>query len=246
MGRGGTDVAREAAALVLLDDRFATIVAAVRGGRRVYDNIRKFIEYVLSGNLGEVSTLLIAPLLGLPLPLLPIQILWVNLVTDGLPGLALSAEPAESDVMERPPREPSEALLAGGLWQRVLAMGLLIGAMTVATQALSLESRPREWRSMTFTMLTFAQMAFVLGVRSQHESVFRRGLFRNRPLTFAVLLTIGLQVAILYVPVLQRVFRTEPLPVVDLAIIAAGSALVLVVLELAKIVRRLRLARRAS
>jgi Ca2+-transporting ATPase len=246
MGRGGTDVAREAAALVLLDDRFATIVAAVRGGRRVYDNIRKFIEYVLSGNLGEVSTLLIAPLLGLPLPLLPIQILWVNLVTDGLPGLALSAEPAESDVMERPPREPSEALLAGGLWQRVLAMGLLIGAMTVATQALSLESRPREWRSLTFTMLTFAQMAFVLGVRSQHESVFRRGLFRNRPLTFAVLLTIGLQVAILYVPVLQRVFRTEPLPVVDLAIIAAGSALVLVVLELAKIIRRLRLARRAS
>ncbi|HEY5580969.1 MAG TPA: HAD-IC family P-type ATPase, partial [Rhodoferax sp.] len=123
MGRGGTDVAREAASLVLLDDNFATIVAAVREGRRIYDNIRKFVRYAMSGNSGEIWTLFLAPMLGLPIPLLPIQILWVNLVTDGLPGLALAAEPAERGIMQRPPRAPQESLFAQGLWQHVLWVG---------------------------------------------------------------------------------------------------------------------------
>src|SRR6185369_284232 len=127
MGRGGTDVARDASAMVLLDNDFATIVAAVREGRRIYDNIRKFIQYVLTGNVGEISAVLVASLLGLPVPLLPIQILWVNLVSDGLPGLALTAEPAEQSVMQRPPRPPVESLLADGLWQHILWVGGLIG-----------------------------------------------------------------------------------------------------------------------
>ncbi len=118
MGRSGTDVAREASHLVLLDDNFATIVTAVREGRRIYDNIRKFIRYAMTGNLGEILTIFVAPFLGLPLPLLPIHILWVNLVTDGLPGLALAMEPGEPGLMRRPPRPPKENVFARGLWQR--------------------------------------------------------------------------------------------------------------------------------
>lgn len=116
MGQGGTDVAREASSLVLLDDNFAIIVAAVREGRRIYDNIRKFVRYAMTGNSGEIWTIFLAPLLLLPIPLLPIHILWVNLVTDGLPGLALAAEPAERGIMQRPPRAPRESLFAHGMW----------------------------------------------------------------------------------------------------------------------------------
>ena len=132
MGKGGTDVAREASSLVLLDDNFATIVGAVREGRRIFDNIRKFIRYALTGNSGEIWVLFLAPLLGMPIPLLPIHILWVNLVTDGLPGLALAAEPAERGVMRRPPRPPGESVFTHGLWQHALWVGLLIGALCLA------------------------------------------------------------------------------------------------------------------
>ena len=126
MGRAGTDVAREAAHMVLLDDDFATIVAAVREGRRIFDNIRKFIRYALACNSAEIWTLLLAPFLGLPLPLLPIHILWINLVTDGLPGIALAAEPGERDLMDRPPRPPGESIFAHGLWQHMAWVGLLM------------------------------------------------------------------------------------------------------------------------
>lgn len=135
MGQGGTDVAREASSLVLLDDNFATIVAAVREGRRIYDNIRKFVRYAMTGNSGEIWTIFLAPLLLLPIPLLPIHILWVNLVTDGLPGLALAAEPAERGIMQRPPRAPRESLFAHGMWQHILGVGLLIGGLCLAVQA---------------------------------------------------------------------------------------------------------------
>ena len=124
MGKGGTDVAREAASLILLDDNFATIVSAVAEGRRIYDNIRKFISYVLSCNTAEILTVSLAPLFGLPLPLLPIHILWINLITDGLPGLALAAEPAEEKVMQRPPRPAGESIFAGGMWQHILWVGV--------------------------------------------------------------------------------------------------------------------------
>jgi soluble P-type ATPase len=135
MGKGGTDVAREASSLVLLDDNFATIVAAVKEGRRIYDNIRKFVRYAMTGNSGEIWTIFLAPLLLLPIPLLPIHILWVNLVTDGLPGLALAAEPAERGIMRRPPRPPTRACSPSGMWQHILGMGLLIAGLCLAVQA---------------------------------------------------------------------------------------------------------------
>ena len=238
MGRGGTDVARDASAMVLLDNDFATIVSAVREGRRIYDNIRKFIQYVLTGNVGEISAVVLASLLGFPIPLLPIQILFVNLVSDGLPGLALTAEPAEHDVMRRPPRPPVESLLARGLWQHVLWIGALIGIITAAVQAWALSRGIAHWQSLTFTVLTFAQMAYVFSVRSTHESIFSVGLWTNRPLLGAVALTIVMQLAVLYVPVLQGFFHTAPLSALELGVVVLASLVALAAVETQKFFRR--------
>jgi Ca2+-transporting ATPase len=240
MGRGGTDVAREASAMVLLDDDFATIVAAVREGRRIYDNIRKFIRYVLTGNVGEIVALLVAPIVGLPLPLLPIQILWVNLVTDGLPGLAFVTEPAERGIMDRPPRPPGENVLARGLWQQVLWAGVLIGGITLAVQSLGLGAGSAHWRSMTFTTLAFAQMSLALALRSERESLFRQGLLSNPALLGAVSLTVVLQMAVLYVPALRTVFHTEGLTGGEMLVVVGASCLVFAAVETEKLVRRRR------
>ncbi len=238
MGRGGTDVAREASSLVLLDDNFATIVAAVREGRRIYDNIRKFVRYAMTGNSGEIWTLFLAPLLGLPIPLLPIHILWVNLVTDGLPGLALAAEPAERGVMRRPPRPPGESLFAGGLWQHVLFIGLLIGGLCLAVQAWALATGHAHWQTMVFTVLTFAQMAHVMAIRSENEPLWRQGLASNLPLLGAVLMTMVMQLATVYLPWLQPIFKTEALDATELAICCAAAALVYIAAEAEKAWRR--------
>ncbi len=235
MGRGGTDVAREAASLVLLDDNFATIVAAVREGRRIYDNVRKFVRYAMTGNSGEIWTIFLAPLLGLPIPLLPIHILWVNLVTDGLPGLALAAQPAERGIMRRPPRPPQESLFAHGMWQHILWVGLLIGGLCLVMQAWTMSSGNAHWQTMVFTVLTLSQMAHVLAIRSETESLWRLGLGTNRPLLGAVLLTVVLQLATIYVPVLNPIFKTEPLSPFELLLCLAASALVLVAVELEKV-----------
>jgi len=162
MGRGGTDVAREAAHMVLLDDNFATIVHAIREGRRIFDNIRKFIKYTMTSNSGEIWVIFLAPFLGLPIPLLPIHILWINLVTDGLPGLALAKEPAEHGVMQRPPRPPAESIFAHGMWQHILWVGLLMGGTTLLTQAWAYHSGSVHWQSMVFTVLTLSQLSHVL------------------------------------------------------------------------------------
>jgi len=211
MGKGGTDVAREAAHMVLLDDNFATIVHAVREGRRIYDNIRKFIKYILASNSGELWTLLLAPFFGLPIPLLPIHILWINLVTDGLPGLALTIEPSERDVMSRPPRPPNESIFAHGLWQHVVWVGLLMGAATLLTQAWAYHSGDAHWQSMVFTVLTLAQLGHILAIRSERESLFTIGVFSNRPLIAVLIGTVLLQMATLYVPALNSIFHTQPL-----------------------------------
>ena len=240
MGKGGTDVAREAASLVLLDDNFATIVKAVREGRRIYDNIRKFVRYAMTGNSGEIWTIFLAPLLMLPIPLLPIHILWVNLVTDGLPGLALAAEPAEPGIMQRPPRPPKESLFAHGLWQHILGVGLLIGGLCLGVQAWAISTGHAHWQTMVFTVLTLSQMAHVLAIRSETVSLWRLGLFTNKPLLGAVLLTFALQMATIYVPVLNPIFRTEPLSLPELALCLAAAAVVWVAVELEKAWRRSR------
>ncbi|WP_243020169.1 cation-translocating P-type ATPase [Simplicispira sedimenti] len=236
MGKGGTDVAREASSLVLLDDNFATIVAAVKEGRRIYDNIRKFVRYTMTSNSGEIWTIFLAPLLLLPIPLLPIHILWVNLVTDGLPGLALAAEPAERGIMQRPPRAPTESMFAGGMWQHILGIGLLIGGLCLAVQAWALSTGNAHWQTMVFTVLTLAQMAHVVGIRSEVDPVWRLG--RNRPLWGAVLLTFALQMATIYVPALNPIFKTEPLDLPDLAVCLGAALIVYVAVELEKAWRR--------
>jgi Ca2+-transporting ATPase len=226
------------ARMVLLDDNFATIVAAVREGRRIYDNIRKFVRYAMTGNSGEIWTLFLAPLLFLPIPLLPIHILWVNLVTDGLPGLALAAEPAERGVMQRPPRAQAESLFANGMWQHILGIGLLIAGLCLGVQAWALSTGHAHWQTMVFTVLTLSQMAHVMAIRSERESLWQLGLGTNRPLLGAVLLTFGLQMATIYVPLLNPIFKTEALSFAELAICLGAAAVVGVVVEIEKAWRR--------
>jgi Ca2+-transporting ATPase len=234
MGRKGTDVARQASDMVLLDDDFSTIVAAVGEGRRIFDNIRKFVRYTMTSNSGEIWTLFLAPFLGLPIPLLPIHILWINLVTDGLPGLAFSAEPAEADVMQRSPRPPAESLFAHGLWQHVLGIGLGIGGLALATQAFALGNGLAHWQTMVFTVLTVSQLFHALAVRSERESLLRLGVLSNPAMLGAVLATLALQGAVIYLPALQPIFHTQPLPAADLAFCLGLALLVPLVVELEK------------
>ncbi|TCS72602.1 Ca2+-transporting ATPase [Sulfuritortus calidifontis] len=234
MGRIGTDVAREAASLVLLDDNFATIVAAVKQGRRIYDNIRKFVKYTMTSNSGEIWTLFLAPFIGLPIPLLPIHILWINLVTDGLPGLALAAEPAERGIMRRPPRHPKESIFAHGLWLHILWVGLLMGGVCLFTQAWAIAHGSPNWQAMVFTVLTLSQMGHVLAIRSERDSFFRQGPLSNRPLLAAVLLTFALQMAALYLPVLNPIFKTAPLSAAELGFCLVLSSVLFFGVELEK------------
>ena len=234
MGRGGTDVAREAAHMVLLDDNFATIVGAVREGRRIYDNLRKFIRYALTGNAGEIWALVLAPMVGLPIPLLPIHILWVNLVTDGLPGLALAAEPTERGVMQRPPRPPTESIFAHGLWQHAIWVGLLIGGATLAVQAWAWTTGHAHWQTMAFTVLTLSQMGHVLSIRSERDSFFSQGPLSNMPLLGAVLLTFALQMATIYIPFLQPIFKTDALSAAELGVCFTASTVVFMGVEIEK------------
>lgn len=237
MGITGTDVSKEAADMVLADDNFATIVAAVEEGRRIYDNIRRFVRYMLATNSGEVLVMFLAPLLGLPLPLLPAQILWINLVTDGPPAVALGLEPAEPDAMERPPRPPTESILAGGLWQHALWVGLLMAAVTITVQA---TARAAGWpaRTMVFTTLAFLQLGNALAVRSERHSLWRLGLRSNPWLATAVALSVVAQLAAVYLPGLHDLFDTTPLTAVQLGVVAAASTTVFAAVETEKLVRR--------
>ncbi len=244
MGVTGTDVAKEAAAMVLLDDNFASIVGAVREGRRIFDNIRKFIKYAMASNSGEIWTILLAPFFGLPIPLLPIHILWINLVTDGLPGLALGSEPQEKGIMTRPPRPPKESIFADGLGVHLVWVGLLMGAASLVTQAYAIEVG-WHWQTMVFTVLCFSQMGHVLAVRSDRESLFSQGLRSNMAMTGAVLITIAMQLATIYVPLLQGIFKTQPLNAAELAVALGMSTIVFWAVEVEKLYKRRRDARLA-
>jgi Ca2+-transporting ATPase len=234
MGLKGTDVAREAADAVLLDDNFATIVSAVREGRRIYDNIRKFIKYTMTSNSGEIWTIFLAPFFGLPLPLLPIQILWINLVTDGLPGLALGIEREERNIMDRPPRPPDEHVFAHGMWQHMIWVGLLIGGLCIGAQAWAYSAGSENWQSVVFTVLTFAQLVHALAIRSERDSLFSIGLFSNPALLGAVVLTVALQFAVVYLPLFQPIFRTTGLTTQELIVVSTLPWVVLVAVEIEK------------
>jgi Ca2+-transporting ATPase len=239
MGIAGTDVSKEAADMVLLDDNFATIVAAVEEGRVIYDNIRKFIKYTFTSNAGEIWVMLLGPFLGMPLALLPLQILWINLVTDGLPGLALGVEKAERNTMRRPPYPPNENIFARGVGRDILIIGILMGALSLGVGYWYWRMDQPTWQTMVFTTLTLSEMGYVMAIRSNRYSLFSIGVFSNRALIGAVILTTLLQVAVVYVPFLQGIFETMSLPLRDLGIAALLSTTLFFAVELEKwIIRR--------
>lgn len=247
MGKAGTDVAKEAADLVLLDDNFATIVNAVRHGRRIYENIRKFIRYTMGSNIGEIVSIVFAPVLGMPIPLLPVHILWINLVTDGLPGLAFSYEKEELDIMERPPKDPDESIFARGLGWQMAWTGLLLGAVTLISQAFSLRWEEGVWRTIAFSVLCLAQLGNALAISSEKESVFKIGIFSNRLLTVSIISTLILQLLIIYVPVLNIIFKTSPLSLAQLALVLGMSTTIFIAVEIEKFfIRRYKLYSRSS
>jgi Ca2+-transporting ATPase len=257
MGITGTDVSKEAADVVLTDDNFATIVAAVEEGRGIFENIRKFLRYLLSSNIGEVSTMffgvLLAKVIGLHaedgavvLPLLATQILWINLVTDGAPALALGVDPADAGLMQRPPRPRNEGVITGQMWAGIFFVGVIMAVGTLAVLDASLEGGLIEGegdmgyaQTMAFTTLMMFQLFNVFNARSDETSAFH-GLFRNRLLWGAVGLSLALHVAVVYVPFLQNAFSTESLDVSDWLLCSAVASSVLWLRELSKIVTRAR------
>ncbi|MEK7724741.1 MAG: HAD-IC family P-type ATPase, partial [Acidobacteriota bacterium] len=237
MGINGTDVSKEAAHLILLDDNFATIVKAVKEGRRIFDNIRKFVKYIMTCNGAEIWSISIPPLLGLPIPLLPIQILWINLVTDGLPALALAGEQAEKNVMNRPPRPTNESLFSDGVGYHIIWVGLLMAGVTLGTQAWAINTGLEHWQTMVFTVLSLSQLGHVLAIRSDRTFLYQQGIFTNLPLLGSVLLTFGLQMAVVYLPFMNDIFRTKPLSLKELGICLVMSAVVFHAVELEKWVK---------
>ena len=237
MGITGTQVSKEAADMVLADDDFATIVAAVEEGRRIYDNIRRFVRYLLTTNSAEIWVMALAPFLGLPFPLIAVQILWINLVTDGLPALALGVEPVEAGAMRRPPRAPTESIFARGLWQHAIWVGLFMAGVTLAVQAYAI-GQGWPWQTMVFTTLALLQLGNALAVRSETDSFFRLGPRSNMPLTIAVAATLVVQFALVFVPTFQPIFETATLTAGQVALVLAASTLGFAAVEVEKWVRR--------
>jgi len=233
MGITGTDVSKEAADLILLDDNFATIVKAVKEGRRIYENIKKFILYILSCNIAEILTIVFAPVCGLATPLLPIHILWINLVTDGLPGIALASEPAEGGIMRRPPRSPKESLFAGGMVPKILGAGMImaVAAILVQSWANSKGYNLEVQQTMVFTTLCFVQLGNALSVRFSFHSIFSKNLFTNYKLWGAIGLTVGLQFLLVYIPGLQTIFHTTELDAKALEIVGIAVICSLLAIE---------------
>jgi len=241
MGITGTDVSKEAADMVLLDDNFATIVSAIEEGRTIFDNIRKFIKYTLSSNTGELFVMLIAPFLGMPLPMTAAQILWINLVTDGLPGLALAVEESEKGLMQRPPWNPKESIFSRGMGWRIIWIGILMGIISLGIGYVYWLDDPQGvWQTMIFTTLVLAQMGNAMAIRSNTESVFKIGFFSNRLMNIAIAVTFLLQLVLIYVPLFQRFFNTKPLTLRDLIIALLISLVVFFAVEIEKWIRRVR------
>jgi P-type Ca2+ transporter type 2C len=244
MGITGTDVSKEASDMVLLDDNFATIVAATEEGRVVYTNIRRFIKYILGSNVGEVLTIAAAPLLGLPeVPLTPLQILWMNLVTDGIPALALALEPAEPNVMKYPPFSPRENIFSRGLGSYIVRIGIIFAIITIALMVWSFHEakytvHPHSWKTMVFTSLCIAQMGHAISCRSDYRLTAEINPFSNPYLLGAVIITTVLQLLLVYVPFLRNFFDTDWLSMEQLLICLAVSSLMFIWVELEKLFLR--------
>lgn len=234
MGITGTDVSKEAADMVILDDNFATIVRAVREGRNIYDNVRKFIKYTLTSNAGEILVMLVAPILGMPLPLTAIQILWINLVTDGLPGLALSQEPPEETIMDRPPHAPDENILARGIGTQILWIGALMGLVSLGIGFWGWRTANDYWPTMVFTTLTLSQMGNALAIRSQRDTLFKIGLLSNKPMFGAVLFSLVLQLVVTYWGPAQSLLGIQALPLRELLLTLFLSTVVFWAIEINK------------
>lgn len=237
MGITGTDVSKEAAHMILLDDNFSTIVKAVKEGRRIYDNILKFIKYMMTTNSGELWTLLLGPILGLPVALLPIHILWINLVSDGLPAIALSYEKAEKDIMSRPPRPPQQSVFANGRGLHMIWVGMLMAGVALGLQGWAI-NHGLHWQTIVFNVLCLSQLGHVMAIRSENQSLFSIGIFSNKPLIGAVLLALLLQIAITYIPFLQAIFKTEALTLNEFFLVGVASSLVFFAVEIEKIISR--------
>ncbi|MEI6445073.1 MAG: cation-translocating P-type ATPase [Nostocales cyanobacterium ELA583] len=240
MGITGTDVSKEASDMILLDDNFATIVAATKEGRVVYTNIRRFIKYILGSNIGEVLTIAASPLLGLGgVPLTPLQILWMNLVTDGLPALALAVEPPEPDVMERPPFSPRESIFARGLGSYMIRIGIVFAIITIIlmewaykhSHAVGYQGHPDTWKTMVFTSLCLAQMGHAIAIRSNNRLTIEMNPFSNPFVLGSVIVTTILQLMLIYVPPLRSFFGTHELSLSELGICIGFSALMFVWIE---------------
>lgn len=241
MGITGTDVSKEASDMVLLDDNFATIVAATEEGRVVYGNIRRFIKYILGSNVGEVITIAAAPLLGLSgVPLTPLQILWMNLVTDGLPALALAVEPSDPNVMRRPPFSPKENIFARGLGSYIIRIGIIFSVISIALMVWAFNDaqnsgNPNSWKTMVFTTLCIAQMGHAIAVRSNTQLAIEMNPFSNPYLLGAVAVTTLLQLMLVYVEPLRNFFDTELLTLNQLLICLGFSSLMFVWIEMEKL-----------
>ena len=239
MGISGTDVAKGAADMVLTDDNFATIVEAVREGRGIYANIRKTIHFLISCNIGEILTVFMAFLLQLPLPLLAIQLLWINLVTDSLPALALGVEPIENDVMEQPPHRQNESIFAGGMGYNILVEGCLIGALALLAYSVGRAffdmdpSYPIIGRTMAFATLSLSQIVHSYNMRSSH-SLFCIGLFSNPQLLVASVICTIMQVSVIAVAPVAQIFKTAVLSGAQWVAVALISLVPFVVVEAEK------------
>lgn len=238
MGITGTDVSKEAAKMVLRDDNFSTIVAAVEEGRVIYDNLRKFIKFSISGNIGKVLVMLLGVLIGMPNPLLPLQLLWLNLLTDGLLGIGLGVEPAERNIMKRQPIPAQAGIFSGGVGGQILRFGFLIGVLSLGMGAWHFFTGHEDWQTMMFTTLAFSQVWQALGTRSGNDSLFKAGGFSNLPLLGLALLVMGAQLVAIYVPALQTFLQTSWLAPIDLFLCFGASFLVFIYAEVEKIFLR--------
>ena len=243
MGLAGTDVTKEAADMVVTDDNFASIAAAVEEGRGIFDNIRKTVHFLLSCNVSEVLVMLFATLIGLPLPLLPIQILWMNLVTDGFPALALAVDPKAPDLMQQPPRQTQARLLDGGRLWTIAGEGLMLAVIALSAFSYSLfvwQQPIEQARTVTFTVMVAAQLVHAFNCRSDRWSLFQVGVMTNHALIWAVVASLALQVGILTIPVLEPFFKVTSLPIEDWELMLAMALLPLAIVEGIKWLRRQR------